>query len=896
MRYTVKAKLATAFAAVVILSMVAGGVAYTKLATMNDLIGSLANNAAKRLELAEEMKIHALLAVSAEKSTILAPNTEDSKKYGAEVDKEMDNTLAILNQIYSGSSDDDKKIMDKVRAGIDKSKTIGDKIAAGGVANSNNRGIEAFHGEGEAAFKAMSTALAALTATYSQAETDPGRQRTREGLYQFAQSLERAWGKTQFILAITDAGELSSAVKAHAETVNALKDQWESLKSQIGDAARLADFNGLFAAWLKSDDKIVTITAGAGNIIATDLANGDGLTATTAVLDGISQFIDQQKRSMTASVDGAAIQYQTAQWTLIGAILASLAVAIGAAVWISLNISRGLGRAVGLANAVAVGDLSQKIEARSNDEIKDLIVALNGMTENLNASAAIADAVAEGDLSVKVKRLSEKDRLGIAFERMVQNLNSTAAVADAVAEGDLSASVKRLSDRDRLGMAFERMMENLNATAAVAGAIAVGDLSVAVKRRSEKDKIGVALEEMLQNLNATAAVAGAIAVGDLSVAAKRRSEKDKLGIALEEMLANLNSTATIADAIAAGDLTVEAKRRSDKDRLGTALETMLAKLRNIVAQAVAAAQNVSAGSQELSASAEQLSQGATEQASAAEEASAAMEQMAANVKQNAENAGQTEKIARQSSRDAEASGATVGRAVEAMQTIAEKITIVQEIARQTDLLALNAAVEAARAGEHGKGFAVVASEVRKLAERSQAAAAEISTLSLSTVKAAQEAGSMLAKLVPDIKRTAELVEEITAACREQDVGSSQINQAIQQLDQVTQQNASASEEVSSTSEELAAQAEQLQSTIAFFRIDSASSAQREAEPARKQPSPNLQSAVTKLRSTAAVMATAAKGGDKRPSAGKPGRSAAGGGFSLDLASKGDELDSQFARS
>ncbi|WP_231750152.1 methyl-accepting chemotaxis protein, partial [Blastomonas sp. CCH1-A6] len=150
--------------------------------------------------------------------------------------------------------------------------------------------------------------------------------------------------------------------------------------------------------------------------------------------------------------------------------------------------------------------------------------------------------------------------------------------------------------------------------------------------------------------------------------------------------------------------------------------------------------------------------------------SASMEEMAANIKQNADNAAQTEKIARQSSKDAEISGEAVNKAVGAMQMIAEKIGIVQEIARQTDLLALNAAVEAARAGEHGRGFAVVASEVRKLAERSQGAAAEISQVSSDTVKAAGEAGEMLARLVPDIRRTAELVSEISAACREQDIG------------------------------------------------------------------------------------------------------------------------------
>jgi methyl-accepting chemotaxis protein len=214
-----------------------------------------------------------------------------------------------------------------------------------------------------------------------------------------------------------------------------------------------------------------------------------------------------------------------------------------------------------------------------------------------------------------------------------------------------------------------------------------------------------------------------------------------------------------------------------------------------------------------------MSEGASEQAAAAEQASSSMEEMAANIKQTAENAGQTERIATQSAKDARQSGEAVIKAVQAMQVIAEKITIVQEIARQTDLLALNAAVEAARAGEHGKGFAVVASEVRKLAERSQIAAAEIGSLSTDTLKVAQTAGEMLARLVPDIRKTADLVEEITAACREQDIGASQINTAIQQLDKVIQQNAASSEEVSSTSEELSSQAGQLQATIAYFHLE-----------------------------------------------------------------------------
>ena len=315
----------------------------------------------------------------------------------------------------------------------------------------------------------------------------------------------------------------------------------------------------------------------------------------------------------------------------------------------------------------------------------------------------------------------------------------------------------------------------------------------------------------------------AVAIGDLNqdIKVTTNDEIKDLVDTVDRMTANLRATAAMADEIANGDLTVQPKPLSDKDTLGLSLQSMVERLRGVVADALSAADNVSSGSQELSATSEQMSQGATEQAAAAEQASASMEQMAANIKQNADNAAQTEKISRQSAKDAEASGEAVNRAVDAMRTIADKIGIVQEIARQTDLLALNAAVEAARAGEHGKGFAVVASEVRKLAERSQTAAAEISAVSGDTVKAAQEAGEMLQRLVPDIRKTAELVSEISAACREQDVGANQINEAIQQLDKVTQQNAGASEEMSATSEELAAQAEELQASIAFFRTDSA---------------------------------------------------------------------------
>ncbi|MQB03846.1 HAMP domain-containing protein [Agrobacterium tumefaciens] len=437
------------------------------------------------------------------------------------------------------------------------------------------------------------------------------------------------------------------------------------------------DLQAITKAFEASDDHVRELVAQGNTSLAASYSSGKGRDAANALTGKLGEGVKMNRDRLEESKQLAADDYQQTRTLLVSASVIAVLIAIATAFWIALGISSGLRKIMTVAEAVAIGDLDQNVEIKTNDEIKDLVERINTMTGNLRNTAGIADRIADGDLTVMPKPLSDRDTLGLALERMVE------------------------------------------------------------------------------------------------------------------------------------------------------------RLRGIVADALSASDNVSSGSQELSASSEQLSQGATEQASSAEEASASMEEMAANIKQNADNAAQTEKIARQSSKDAEASGEAVNRAVVAMRTIAEKISIVQEIARQTDLLALNAAVEAARAGEHGKGFAVVASEVRKLAERSQAAASEISSLSGETVQVATEAGDMLNRLVPDIRKTAELVAEISAACREQDIGASQINEAIQQLDKVTQQNSGASEEMSATSEELAAQAEELQSSIAFFKVDTSSVSSRPAQAAHR---------------------------------------------------------------
>ena len=416
--------------------------------------------------------------------------------------------------------------------------------------------------------------------------------------------------------------------------------------------------------------------------------------------------------------------------------------------------------------------------------------------------------------------------LGIIFGLLVsvsitKPVKEMVDVAEGLSRGDLNQEI-HLQQTDEIGNladVFRKMIANLKGTAEIAEKIADGDMSVKANILSDKDTLGKSLDKMVASLNKVIVVSEKIAEGDLDLKISVRSEKDSLMQSLATMVKNSIEVVNVAEDLADGDLTVTVVPRSDKDTLGKALHKMVANLRRTIADVKEGSINVSSGSQQLSATAEQVSAGASEQAASAEQASSSMEEMSANIRQNAENAQQTEKIAMQAATDATQGGEAVAETVEAMKQIAEKILIIEEISRQTNMLALNAAIEAARAGEHGKGFAVVADAVRKLAERSQGAAAEISNLSTSSVQIAENAEKMLNKIVPDIRKTAELIQEISAASKEQDAGSEQISQALIQLDTVIQQNTSAAEEMSSTSEELAAQSRQLKEAASFFKLD-----------------------------------------------------------------------------
>jgi methyl-accepting chemotaxis protein len=299
-----------------------------------------------------------------------------------------------------------------------------------------------------------------------------------------------------------------------------------------------------------------------------------------------------------------------------------------------------------------------------------------------------------------------------------------------------------------------------------------------------------------------------------------------------------------------------------------------------------------------------MSQGATEQAASAEEVSSSMEEMVANIRQNADNALQTEKIAMKVAEDAQKGGEAVAETVTAMQEIVKKIGIIEEIARQTHMLSLNATIEAAKAQEYGKGFGVVAHEVRALAERTQTAAVEINHVASDSIAVAEQAGEMLKKLVPDIQKTAELVQEISAASKEQNSGAEQINRAIQQLDNITQQNSATSEEMASTAEELASQAEQLQHTIVFFKVEDALQETAESRRSRRktvqtQSAKDAHAGALPDTETGSMMMgknvrkepniDTSNGNDNGLGDGKPA------GYPLDLVPNEDELDGEFER-
>jgi methyl-accepting chemotaxis protein len=405
-----------------------------------------------------------------------------------------------------------------------------------------------------------------------------------------------------------------------------------------------------------------------------------------------------------------------------------------------------------------------------------------------------AQMIADGDLSmtIAVRRKDETGQLLTAFNTMIARLKAMSAEIETLIQAIQAGRLDHRGDAQAFAGGWRDLVQGINT---------VVDAFVTPITMTAQSIDRIAKGEILDPITETYQ-------GDFNTI------KDNLN----SLIAATQDITQVAEALAAGNLEIEVHERSDQDTLMQALNAMVQRLREVVRHVKSATKNVAIGSSELIFSAKQMSDGASEQAAATQEASSSLEEMAANIRQNAENAIQTEKMAKRTANDAEEGGQAVTQTVAAMKEIVEKILIIQEIAQETRMLSLNATIEAARASEHGKAFSTVAAEIRQLADTTKKSAEAIKHLSDSSVGIAERSGAMLAKMVPNSQKTAELVQEISAASNEQSMGVNQVNKAIYQLDQVTQQNASLAEEVAAMAEKLADQSIHLQSAVEFFTL------------------------------------------------------------------------------
>jgi len=435
------------------------------------------------------------------------------------------------------------------------------------------------------------------------------------------------------------------------------------------------------------------------------------------------------------------------------------------------------------------------------------------------------------NLNSDLKRGDEMGKMTKSVVEMRNSIQKLMKETDSLIKGVQDGRLDIRGNTDEFKGGWQELVTGMNrvldaftdpisVTAECLDSLAKGDIPGKITKEylGDFNKIIDNLNRLISTTDEITQIAEAIGGGNMMVDASERSDNDRLMKALNSMIKGLQGTVNIAEKIAEGDLTVQVNILSENDLLGKSLNKMLRDLTRFAVSVQNTSGNVAAGSEQISSSATQISQGISQQAAGIEEISASMEEMSSTISQNADNARQTAGIASKTAEDAKEGRKALNQTVKAMESITEKIMIIDEIARQTAMLSLNASIEAARAQEHGKGFAVVAKEVGKLSKRTQKAAKAVNELSISNITIAGNAGDLIEKMVSGIEKTADLVQEISASCSEQSNGIEQVNNAVQQLDQVVQQNAGSTEEMASSSQDFTSQAESLLESVSFFNL------------------------------------------------------------------------------
>ncbi|MGA9667608.1 MAG: methyl-accepting chemotaxis protein [Terracidiphilus sp.] len=721
-----------------------------------------------------------------------------------------------------------------------------------------------------------------------------------------------------------DHEKMKLAVNNVAQVVQALEREMGRLteasrEGQLSDRGKPEQFQGAYAEIVRGVNTMldaILLPIGEGNRVLAQVSNGkidelitqtykgdhekmkQAINTVAVVLQGLQkelQRLTEASREGQLSDRGKPEQFQGAYAEIVRGVNTMLDA-------ILLPIGEG-NRILAQVSAGKIDELITQTYRGDHEKMKQAINSVAAVLQGLQKELArLIEASREGQLSDRGK----PEQFQGAYAEIVRGVNTMLdAILLPIGEGNrILAQVSAGKIDELIAQTYkgdhEKMKQAINSVATVLQGLQkeLARLTEAANagkliERGHDDQfrgayaeivrgVNAVLDAVITPLNVSAKYVEQISKGDIpaQITDTYNGDFNLIKNNLNTLIVAMNDITAAAEEISNGNLTVTLRERSPQDKLMQALSSMVSGLTQTVSDIRAIAGEVSAASQSISTASIQVSKGASSQAAAAEEASSSMEEMVSNIKQNADNAQQTDKIATKSAKDAQESGKSVLEAVAAMKEIANKISIIEEIARQTNLLALNAAIEAARAGEHGKGFAVVAAEVRKLAERSQKAAGEINQLSANTLKVSEKSGEMLDKLVPDIQRTAELVQEITAASKEQDTGAEQINKALQQLEQVIQQNASASEEMASTTEELTGQSDQLVSALSFFHTGDEDGG-RMRKPASSKGGRSVQASPAK---SVKPNGHAALNGVK-----------SGGGVSLRLKDKHDDLDGEFER-